>query len=88
MSQKITKYESTPNPNAVKCWLDPGFDGAIRSFRKADDAASDPVAATLFSVPGVNNLLISGSWMTVGKEEGAGWPSVKAEVERVLAELP
>ncbi|MBL8764753.1 MAG: NifU N-terminal domain-containing protein [Phycisphaerae bacterium] len=87
MPCRVTTYEPTPNPNALKCVLSRALSERPRSFRNAAEAAGDPLAAGLFGVPGVTNILINGGWMTVGKSPQAAWPGVKAGVEAVLAAL-
>lgn len=91
MPYTVREFQSTPNPNAVKCVLD----RAIRerelgpgSYRSAEAARSDPTAAALFAIPGVTNLLINEDWVTVNKSAEADWKKVRAEVSRVLAGLP
>lgn len=88
MPYTVTKYQNTPNPNALKCFLSGAISDRPRSFRKPEEADGDPMAAKFFAVPGVAALLISGDWMTVNKAPAAGWGGVKSGVERVLAELP
>ncbi|NNF41719.1 MAG: hypothetical protein HKO59_08310 [Phycisphaerales bacterium] len=86
MPYTIVEYEPTPNPNAVKCWLDHPVSDHPRSFLDADSATGDPLAAALFEIEGVRNLLFNGSWITVNKHAEVTWPAVKKAVERVLAE--
>ncbi|TVQ64303.1 MAG: scaffolding protein [Phycisphaerales bacterium] len=88
MSYTVRRFEDTPNPNAVKCVLDravvaPG--AGSRSFRNAQDAASDPLAAALFATPGVTNILMCDNWISVGKSPDAPWARVKAGVTKALA---
>ncbi len=85
MSYKITRYEDTPNPNAVKCWLDRPISDRPRSFLNARQAANDALAAALFAVEGVATLLFNGEWMTVNKKPSARWPELRRRVEQVLA---
>lgn len=86
MSFTITKFESTPNPNAVKCWLDRPISDRPRSFFNADMAKEDQIAAALFAQAGITNVLFNGDWLTVNKPPDADWPAVKAKVKRVLKE--
>lgn len=88
MPYAVKEFQSTPNPNAVKCVLDRVIraqERAPASFRSAADARSDPLASALFAVPGVVNLLINEDWITVNKNPKADWKTVKAGVSRVLA---
>jgi hypothetical protein len=85
MGFKITEFETTPNPNAVKCWLDRPISEGPRSFLEAGAAADDPIAAALFAEVEVTNLLFNGDWVTINKTPSASWKTVKAAVKRVLA---
>lgn len=87
MGYRITKYQATPNPNALKCFLSSPISDRPRSFRAASEVGEDALAASLFAVPGVAGLLLSGDWMTVNKAPDADWPAVKKGVERALAEI-
>lgn len=88
MPYEVVEFEDTPNPNAVKCWLDRPISDQPRSFYTVELAAGDPIAAALFAEAGVNNVLFNGAWLTVNKPPEADWASVKASVQRVLKEVP
>ncbi len=85
--QRVLRWEATPNPNAQKGILAASISDRPRSFRDAAAAEDDALASALFAVPGVRNLLLCGTWMTVGKEETASWPAVRRGVEGVLEAL-
>ena len=81
----VVEYETTPNPNALKCWLDqPISDGPV-SFFNAEMAQEHALAKALFATGKINNLLLNGTWLTVGKIEKTTWPTVKKHLERVLS---
>ena len=86
MGYRITKYQPTPNPNALKCFLNAAISDRPKSFRKAEDVNGDPLAMKLFGVTGVAGVLLNGDWMTVNKADAADWGSVKKGIERVLGE--
>lgn len=86
MSFKIVEFEDTPNPNAVKIWLDRPISEGPRSFLNADMAASDPIAAALFERAGVVTALFNGDWLSVNKPPERSWATVKKKVQQVLAE--
>lgn len=86
MPYTITRFENTPNPNALKCILDRAIPAPIRSFRSSAEVGDDVLGQALFRVPGVAGILINGSWMTVNKLPEATWASVKAGVQAALAE--
>ncbi len=84
MPYHVKEFESTPNPNAMKCWLDRPISDGPRSFFNASMAAADPVAAALFADAGVTNVLFHGDWMTVNKLPESDWDAVQLKVKRVL----
>ena len=88
MPHTITRYETTPNPNALKCWLDRPISDRPRSFLNADMAADDPLALRLFADAGLTTLLLNGDWITINKPADAAWPAVKKAVEAALAQTP
>ncbi len=85
MALKILRFETTPNPNALKCILDGAISDRPRSFLNEAAAQEDGLASQLFAIDGVNNLLMNTDWMTVGKTPEADWKLIKKEVRRVLA---
>lgn len=85
----VREFQSTPNPNAVKCVLDRvvrSRESGPASYRSASACVEDGLARALFAVPGVAGLLINEDWITVNKDAKAEWKSVKAGVVRALAE--
>jgi hypothetical protein len=86
MPFQITQFETTPNPNALKCWLDRPISDRPRSFLNSEMAGEDPIAAALFAKAGVTNVYFNGDWMTINKLPDAAWPSIKSRVRQVLAE--
>lgn len=88
MPYKVIKFQETPNPNAVKCVLDRSPGEVPRSYFNAESAATDPLAAALFAIPGVTNVLINDGWIAVSKEAKRPWASVRDEIERALDRSP
>jgi hypothetical protein len=88
MPFQIVHYEATPNPNAMKCWLDRPISDRPRSFLNPAMAAEDDLARRLFDAAPITTLLFNGEWMTVNKSPDAAWPAVKRAVERALAAAP
>jgi hypothetical protein len=87
MPYQVTEFETTPNPNAVKVWLDQSLSDRPLSFLNRDHAEKNPVAARLFALPGVTSVLINGRWLTVNKEEGESWKKLRKALRETLAEL-
>lgn len=88
MPYAVVRFESTPNPNAVKCMLDRTISDRPRSFLDAASAVSDPLATALFEIPGVRNILMNADWITVNTHPGSDWKKIKPAVKRVLAGAP
>lgn len=86
MPYKVVSFESTPNPNAIKCVLDRSPTERPRSYFNAEAAEGDPLAEALFGIEGVTNILIHTQWISVSKAPETTWAGVKAEVRRVLQE--
>lgn len=91
MGYIVKKFESTPNPNAIKCVLDRAVippDAPPRSYRSAASASGDPVAAALFAIGpagAVTGVLMSADWITVNKSPEADWKRIKNGVRDALA---
>ncbi len=94
MGYIVTKFEPTPNPNAMKCVLDRAVisaEDAPRSYRSIASARDDPVAAALFGIGpagAVTGVLINSGWITVNKSPEADWKRVKQCVRDALAGVP
>lgn len=88
MPYEVVEFQQTPNPNALKCVLDRPIAPEPRSYRSKSEVGDDAVAAALFSLPGVTNLLFLDTWVTVGKSPETRWTSLKPAISRVLKECP
>jgi len=53
-------------------------------FDNKERAAGSPLPERLFALPGVANVLIAESVVTVGKEPGASWSGLKAAIGTAL----
>ncbi len=99
MPYKVVKFESTPNPNALKCVLDravtpiadkegPSRDGSARSYRRAEDAESDPLARAIFecALPGsITSVLIRADWIAVNKAPDEDWKRLRGAISTAVA---
>jgi len=79
----VIRFESTPNPNALKCVTDGAIVDGIRSYRSPEDA-DDALSRAVFAVPGATSVLINNNWMTVNKSPGASWETIRPAVEEIL----
>ncbi len=87
MPVHILGYESTPNPNALKCRLDQSLSDVPRSFLNASMAEEDALATALFAGAPITTILINGDWMTINKRPDADWRAVKSRIERILTAM-
>ena len=85
MSDLQISVEGTPNPHAAKFVLDRELPGeGSRSYREAESAADDPLAARLFEVPGVRALLIVENFITVTKSPTVEWSRVIEPIREAI----
>lgn len=67
----------------------PLLEGGVRRFGDATAAAGSPLAEALFRVPGVSEVLVSGSTVTVTKSDATPWQvtgkAVGAAIRTALA---
>jgi hypothetical protein len=83
----VTQFETTPNPNAIKCWLDQPISDRPRSFLNAEMAAEDAIAHALFTKAGAVCVLFNGDWVTINKPPESDWKIVKPAIKDVLSEV-
>lgn len=84
MPLQVLRFETTPNPNAVKVVIDPAPAGGIRSYFRAEQAGDDPLGAALFEIDGVTTVLIHEKFVSVNKRAEKTWGPIKKAVQRVL----
>lgn len=86
MPIRVRAFESTPNPNALKCVLDRRVSDGRRSYPNAPAAAGDPLASRLFEIDGVVGVMMIDDWLTVLKRPEAAWRSIRGAIRRTLSE--
>lgn len=77
----------TPNPNSLMIVFTDGrrfLDSGLRSYKNLEQAAADPLAIGLFTLPGVTELLIMPDFLTVTRAPGTAWDVLLPQVEAVL----
>ncbi|MCE2967580.1 MAG: NifU N-terminal domain-containing protein [Phycisphaerales bacterium] len=87
MPYRVTRYQQTPNPDALKCELDRStgrHKGPPRSFRSAEQAAGDPLGRAIMQIPGIAGVLIHEDWLTITRAPNTPWESLKPHLERTL----
>jgi hypothetical protein len=83
------RYETTPNPNAVKFTLDrPVVTAGSHSYASRFEATGDPLGEAIFEVPGMEGVFCMADFVTVTKAPSAAWeeiiPAVTAAIRRVV----
>ncbi len=74
---KIADIQETPNPNAVKFILkEPVSYGTSHSFKTAEAAADDKLAASIFEVGEVVSVFYMDKMITVEKTDDAEWDEI------------
>ncbi len=79
--------ESTPNPATIKFL--PGqavVNSGVFEFRSAAETANSPLAQRLFGIAGVKNVLLSGDFVSVSKDNDTDWAMLKPMVLVALME--
>ena len=84
MGWKVLEVVATPNPNAKKFVLNQPVCSQPLSFFTSDAARGHPVAARLFEVTGVSNLLLLGDFITVSKQPEVQWEAIVRRVREIL----
>ena len=89
MPGPIVTVQGTPNPNAAKFTVDRTLveGGASVSYFDPETARTDPLAAKLFEVDGVDSLLIAEDFVTVTKSSATDWDNLVPKIETILKEV-
>lgn len=81
--------EITPNPNVMKFVADrPLITGGLQvEYREKSQAAgSSPLAEELFNFPFVQNIFVSGNYLSVTKDESLGWEMIVMQLREYIKE--
>lgn len=81
------EVQPTPNVNALKFVVNRRVtEGRSRTFRSAEEAAGDPLAARLFAIPGVVQVFLLNDFVTVTRDPARGWEEIAAAAEASIRE--
>ncbi|MCC5969443.1 MAG: NifU family protein [Pararhodobacter sp.] len=79
--------ESTPNPATLKFLPGQNVLGqGTADFPNAEDAASSPLARTIFAQDGVTGVFLGSDFITVTKAEAVDWAHVKPAILGAIME--
>ena len=85
--RKVVDIESTPNPNALKFNLDGVIAEETRSYLRVEQAIGvDPLAEGIFALGGVTGVMFCGDFVTVNKEAGVKWPTLRKKIVQLIEE--
>ena len=78
----------TPNPDSLKFEVKGAtiIPSGLLAYHSAREAEGNELASALFSLPGVETLLIVPDFVTVTKHPAADWTLLSEGVERTLLE--
>ena len=78
----------TPNPNTVKFLIEKTFfeTGSI-DFSSIEMAKSSPLPKALFEIEGLSGVMIGTNFVSITKEEDAGWEDVLEPASSIIKEL-
>lgn len=74
----------TPNPNARRVGLGEPLFEKPATYRKAADAAGQPLIAALLAVPGVSQIFAMENFITVTKAVSADWAALEPLLDEIL----
>lgn len=76
----------TPNPNSLKFTAmgKTFIDSGLGAYASAEQAAVDPLAAALFEVEGLADVLVLPPFATVTKRPEADWNVMLPRIEKVV----
>ena len=79
--------QPTPNPNAMKFSVGvPTTSGSPKTFRSATEAEADPLARSLFAIPGVVYVFMTSDFVSVNKAPTSRWDDILPAATRVVQE--
>ncbi|MGZ3689523.1 MAG: NifU family protein [Bdellovibrionota bacterium] len=85
-SDVYVSLEFTPNPNTLKYSVNRELlsKGAMNFARREEEAGRSPLAAKLFSIPGIAGVMIGRNFVTVTKTEDGDWDLVHRQCSREI----
>jgi hypothetical protein len=79
--------QPTPNPNSLKFTAsgERFLEQGLLAFRSSEEAATHPLAAALFSIEGVTNVLILPEFVTITRRADVPWETIEEAVITILS---
>lgn len=80
------QIQPTPNPNALKFVLPHKCFAQAYNFASPQAAVEHVLAARLFGLDGVYNVLLAQDFVTVNKRPDISWEPLQSQAQRLIAE--
>jgi hypothetical protein len=85
MAEVLIRIQPTPNPNALLFHVDQTVtDQRMKQYGTAGEAEGNPLAATLFAIPGITSVFFMPNSVTLNKESGSEWANVAPLAEEAI----
>lgn len=82
---KVIDIQETPNPDALKFVLDGKLlESGVRQFDTPEAAYTDPLAASLFAMGGVESVFYMGEFVTVTKFPNRDWRDLQPKAIKMI----
>jgi hypothetical protein len=78
------QMQSTPNPNARKFVLPEKRFAPSQNFASTEAATTHPLAARLFALGGVYNVLLAQDFVTVNKFSNVTWEEIEEQIKTAI----
>lgn len=79
--------QSTPNPNALKFVLNiPVKMEGKATYKSPEQCVHNPMAAALFTVPGVVEVYFFDNYVTVTQDGSIDWDAIEDQIKKIILE--
>jgi hypothetical protein len=78
------RVEQTPNPNSLKFVVNQTVSTSTQWFANAAAAANHPLAAAIFALGPVANVMLLNNFITVSKSPDGDWEALQAPVVALI----
>lgn len=80
------RVEQTPNPNSLKFVVNQTVAPSTQWFANAAAAANHPLAAAIFALGPVANVMLLNNFITVSKTPDGDWEGLRGAVVTLIQE--
>ncbi|MBI4280506.1 MAG: NifU N-terminal domain-containing protein [Armatimonadetes bacterium] len=81
----MVEVHPTPNVNALKFVVNRKVaEGRSQTYQSAEQAAAHPLAARLFTIPGVKMVFLLNDFITVTRDPAADWGTIAPRAEESI----